>query len=298
MRARKTFLMNLTGTIEDIDISNVSPAAYILRTGEINTDDLVDSINQFGLLHPIVVRSVDNHFEIVAGNRRYVACRKLGWRKISCHIVELDDKCAFEVSLIENLQRNTLSPIEEANAFRKYISEVGWGGITDLARNISRSSSYVSKRIRLLDLPLDVLELISYSDIYPSVAEELLSVKGMERQSELAIMIQENDLSLKDTRNLMRRCLNLDTTSTEVETGPTGLFNGYDDHDIRKYFDKLIISLKIVLGDVAFLAQEAENNWILREILMQHRNMISAQIDLLIRQKKRSTGRTFSRLRI
>jgi ParB family chromosome partitioning protein len=296
MHARKPILMNLIGTIQDIDVNSDSPAVNTLRIGEVDVTDLVDSINQFGLLHPIVVRSVDNHFEIVAGYRRYTACRKLGWRKISCHIVELDDKAAFEVSLVENLQRNTLSPIEEASAFRKYISENGWGGITDLARNISRSSSFVSKRIRLLDLPSDILELVSYSDIYPSVAEELLSVRGVERQSELAIIIQENGLSLRNTRRLMRKCLGVGTT--EREQSSYGSLRGCHEDDFKKFFDKLIISLRMVISDVAALADEAENNWILREMIMQHRNMINAQIDLLIRQKKRSTGRTFLRLRI
>jgi ParB family chromosome partitioning protein len=296
MRARKPLLMNLSGAIEDIDVANVSPSVNILRTGEIDIGDLVDSINQFGLLHPIVVRSIDSHFEIVAGNRRYMACLRLEWKKISCHIVELDDKAAFEVSLIENLQRNTLSPIEEACAFKKYISEYGWGGIAELAQNISRSSSYVSKRIRLLELPSDILELISYSDIYPSVAEELLSVKGRERKSELAIMIEENDLSLRDTRRLMRKCLGLGTTKSDE--GSYVCSNSYYEEDIQKYFDKLIISLRIVLIDVAALAEEAENNWILREILVQHRNMLNAQIDLLIRQKKKSTRRSFSRTKL
>ena len=72
-------------------------------------------------MQAIVVRSKDEYFEVVAGNRRLNACKLLGWRKIPCHIVELDDRGAFEVSLIENIQRQTLNPIDEANAFKKYV---------------------------------------------------------------------------------------------------------------------------------------------------------------------------------
>lgn len=187
-----------------------------------------------------------------------------------------------------------MSAVEEAHAFRKYIYEFGWGGIADLAQSISRSSSYISRRIKLLELPQDILELISYSDIYPSVAEEILSVKGNDRQTELAIMIHENELSLRDTRKLLKNCLKLGSTDRYEDSF---LDSSRKEFDIRKYFDKLIISLRMVLSDVAVLINEAENDWILREILMQHRNMINNQIDLLIRQKKKSARKIFLRLR-
>ena len=104
-------------------------------------EDLADSIKKIGLLQPIVVRTTEGSegFEIVAGNRRYSACRQLGWRKITCHIVELDDKGAFEIALAENVQRQTLNPVEEGLAFRKYVNEFGWGGVSELAQKISES---------------------------------------------------------------------------------------------------------------------------------------------------------------
>ena len=295
---RKALLIHLTGTVEDIDISNIYPPGNVLRTGEINTANLIDSINQYGLLQPLIVRCIEDHFEIVAGYRRFIACSKLGWKKISCHIAELDDKTAFEVALIENLSRNSLNPVDEAQAFRKYISHYGWGGVADLASRISRSSSYISKRMRLLELAPDVQELLTHSDIYPSVAEELLSMSGTEKQCELAVIIKENDLSLRDTRRLMRNCLNGNKNSTpENQKFMEELMShSYDDYNVRKYFDKLIVSLRLVLRDTSTLIDEAENSWILREILLQHRNMINAQVDLLIRQKKKSTGKKFLRL--
>ena len=99
-----------------------------------------------GLLQPIVVRTNNlGSFEVVAGNRRFSACKKLGWRKISRHLVELDDKSAFEVSIVENVQRHTLNPIDESLAFRKYVEQFGWGGISELSQKLSKSTSYVCK---------------------------------------------------------------------------------------------------------------------------------------------------------
>ncbi len=131
-----------------------------LRTDMHQIPELASSIRQKGLLQPIIVPIKDDHFEIVAGNRRYEACKSLGWRKITCHIEELDDREAFEIALMENIQRSTLNPVDEAKAFQSYVSNFGWGGVTDLASKIGKSVSYVTKRIALLTLPPDVISSI------------------------------------------------------------------------------------------------------------------------------------------
>ena len=110
----------LAGPVEDITMSDIVPPANRLRSCMNGTEQLAESIKKIGLLQPIVVRINSlGSFEVVAGNRRFNACKKLGWRKISCHLVELDDKSAFEVSIIENIQRQTLNPVEEGLAFTK-----------------------------------------------------------------------------------------------------------------------------------------------------------------------------------
>src|SRR5918995_286954 len=110
----------LPGIIEEVSISSITPSKINIRTSIDDLNGLAFSIRQKGLLQPILVRTLNDQsdFEIVAGNRRYHACKVLGWRKIACQIVELDDKEAFEFSLIENVQRKTLGAIDEANAFR------------------------------------------------------------------------------------------------------------------------------------------------------------------------------------
>lgn len=127
----------IAGLIEDVDIYKIRQPPEYYRSTPSNLNELANSIKRKGLLQPVIVRTKqDGYFEMVAGNRRLQACKSLGWRKIICHIIELDDKQAFEISLIENIQRKSLSPIEEAYAFKSYVSELGWGGISDLATKI------------------------------------------------------------------------------------------------------------------------------------------------------------------
>jgi len=94
----------LNGSLEELDIIDITQSARQLRADLYNLDELAESIKKFGLLQPIVVRTnSSNKFEVVAGNRRLSACKTLDWIKIACHIVELDDKQAFEASIIENV---------------------------------------------------------------------------------------------------------------------------------------------------------------------------------------------------
>jgi ParB family chromosome partitioning protein len=190
--------------IDDIPISKLRVSKRQLRSSVQNLDELIDSVRQRGLLQPIVVRgSEDDYYDIIAGNRRYEACKRLSWRKITCHIVELNDKECFELSLIENIQRETLNPIDEARAFKIYISDFGWGGASELARKIGKSPSFVTKRIALLDLPEDVIQSVSDSIVRPSIADELHTIRDHARQSELAYLIAQRHLSLRNVRELI-----------------------------------------------------------------------------------------------
>jgi len=160
-------------------------------------------------LQPIVVRANrSNNFEVVAGNRRLMACKMLGWSRISCHLVELDDKQAFEVSIIENVQRHTLNPIEEGLAFRKYVNEFGWGGVSELAQKLSKSTSYICKRIKLTELPKDMIDLISTSEISAAIGEELLPIVDKNVQSRLMEIIRERQLSSRTVCKLVKKSRN------------------------------------------------------------------------------------------
>jgi ParB family transcriptional regulator, chromosome partitioning protein len=277
--------------IEDIDICNLetSPAYYPSIHSRIN--DLSRSILEKGLLHPLVVRQVktDGQYQIIAGNRRYAACKALGWRKIPCHIIEVDnDREAFEISLIENIQRRTLNPIEEAHAFKAYVSDFGWGGVSDLANKIGKSPSYVDRRLQLLKLPLDVLEKIDCSLLNIAAAEELIPIHNESKQSKLGDLISRKRLSIKNIRTLIREHEDsiydndLNENITQMPKDISEL-----DKKARKSLDKSMIVFKIAMNKMTDIMQTMEDNWIIYEILAQHRNILNTQIDLLIKQKKK-----------
>lgn len=275
---------SILGIIEEIDISKVRETAYrVRRNSDNDIEDLAKSVYQKGLLQPVIVRMKEDYFEIVAGNRRYKACKRLGWRKIICHIAELTDREAFEVSLTENIHKKTLNPIDEALAFKSYIKDYGWGGISDLARKLGRSVSYISKRISLLDLPSDVITSIIDSTIEPSIAEELLYITDKCKQSELAELISKRNVSLRKARLIIK-----DLGSENSYMSRSAL--SQRDHEFQKAqksFDKSIIAMRIALNKLGSIIQQNEENWLIYEILMQHKNMLHTQIDLLIKHKRK-----------
>lgn len=274
----------MKGSLEDINILDIMTSRHALRSFKLNLNELADSIKKFGLLQPIVVRTnSSDKFEVVAGNRRLNACKELGWRKVACHVVELDDKTAFEISIIENVQRHTLNPIEEGLAFRKYVNEFGWGGVSDLAQKLSKSTSYICKRIKLTELPEDMIDLISNSEISATIGEELLPIVDKNIQSRLTEFIRERQLSSRTVRKLVK----------EVGTknlGKSSLYyvastNEYE--KIYRIFDKVIISIRILIKKLATIIENVEDKWIFYDILMQHKHMLDQQIDLLIKEKRK-----------
>jgi ParB family transcriptional regulator, chromosome partitioning protein len=282
----------LIGIIEEIDIHNIKePAVPFYGRERSETNELVHSIRQNGLLQPIIVRTRGKFFEIIAGCRRYNACKALGLRKIICHVVELDDKSAFEVSLTENIQRRSLDPIEEARAFKAYVDEYGWGGMSDLASRISKSAAYVCKRLSLLDLPANLSEAIRRSVVSPSTAEELIPLKDINKRHLIADMIIKSRCSSRQTRKLVE--MSRELQHNVDGTSPMNASSYYPDSIVEieekahRSFDKSITAIKIAINKITTILQGVEENWIVYEMLLQHKNMLNAQIDLLIREKKK-----------
>jgi ParB family chromosome partitioning protein len=174
----------------------------------------------------------------------------------------------------------TLSPLDEATAFKTYVTDFGWGGVTDLASRIGKSLSYITKRIKLLNLPSDVLESIMTRKLDPSLAEELLSIKDGNKQSVLANLIADRRLSLRMTRKLLKE------KDRELDSFYK---SDYIDH-IRiseRSFDKSITAIRIAMNSLSEIINGVEHDWVIQEVLMQHRNMLHTQIDLLLKEKKK-----------
>ena len=276
---------SVIGVLENVDISKIKPFKYYYRNNlHEDMHELCYSIKEKGLLQPIIVRMTDDSkYEIVAGTRRYNACKMLGWRKILCHVVELDDKDAFEVSLMENIHSKNLNPIDEARAFKDYVSTYGWGGISELATKLGKSASYIDKRIRMLTFPETIIESISNNEIKPSLAEELLPIKEKEHQSKLAELIKKRKLSSRQVRMLKDEMKNSEHPE-EIFDFQTKIVD--IDARTQKSFDKAIIAVRVAMNKLASIIEDVEDNWTVYEILMQHKNMLHSQIDILLKEKK------------
>jgi ParB family chromosome partitioning protein len=191
--------------IEPIELRMIKPSQLAVRqTLSSKSPELASlktSISEHGLLQPIVIRPLDHGFELVAGHRRFAACRSLRWRFIPCKIRDLSDKQAFEIQLTENIQRKSMDPIEEAEAYQKYVNEFGWGGVGDLGKKIGKSEEYVSHRMNLLKLPDTVKEKLLQNNLSISQALEVTHVDNS-NQDELANEIINNKLTVKQIRVL------------------------------------------------------------------------------------------------
>jgi ParB family transcriptional regulator, chromosome partitioning protein len=277
---------HLLSIAEDIDIEKISLGNQLRQNYAHTVTELADSIGKVGLLQPIVVRVNDEgHFEVVSGCRRYTACKTLGLKKISCVIIEVNDKEAFETSLIENIQRSSLDPLEEAQAFKKYVWESGWGGISELASIIGRSHSYIIKHIMLLNLPQDVVDFINKQQLDPSTAQELFPIKDSSKQSELATIIVEKQLSSKDVRHIVQDIKN---QSDFENSNMKHKDNKYrDTRRIERSLNKSILILRIAISRIGEIIDEYEDNWFVYECLMEEKNAIHNQIDILLKKKKR-----------
>ena len=191
--------------IESIEIRMIRPSKFPVRYDDyknsIDFTNLKTSISEHGLLQPIVVRPLEYGYEIVAGHRRFNACKSLRLRFITCKIREFSDKAAFEVQLTENIQRKSMDPIKEAESYQKYVVDFGWGGIGELAKKIGKSNEYVSHRIQLLKLPSEVKEKIVLNSINVSQGMELVGMDS-DLNSQLIDDVVNNKLTVRQIRKI------------------------------------------------------------------------------------------------
>jgi ParB family chromosome partitioning protein len=281
----------MTGFMEGLEIKRITPSRNALRSEMGSLDELAASISEKGLLEPIVVRFAPGGFEVVAGNRRLEACKMLGMRSIACHIVDLDDKEAFEVSLVENIQHETMNPIDEARAFKKYADDFGYGGISQLAERIGKSQAYISNRIRLLDLPKGVREDVIRRRISPSVAQELVSLGG-DDADEIVEIIRERHLSMREVRRIVRH----HRSRALGQGGDVSAFDldvrGRDPTEMKaqiadKAISRAVASMRMDSYRLGEVIDDVSDQWVLTETLLPCRASLNEQIDNLLRFRKK-----------
>ncbi len=281
------------------------------------------SIQSVGLLHPIIVRPVGDSLEIVAGERRFEACRRLHWKNIPCIVHNFSDKDSFEVALSENIERETLNPIEEAIAFKRYIQEFGWGGESDLAKRIGKSQQYVSQRLKLLDLPKAVLDLVTRRQVNPSVASELIWAKDEGAQKHIAQMASLLKLTQREVRDLVRsirKAVVVDNRSVSEEniTNADMVHNGksfsssianmntsetafpiavsikLNESKDKRAIERALLTLKIALFRIDSILNEGIEDQQLRKLMLATRVQLHDMADPLIKFKMKCKWNNYS----
>lgn len=165
--------------------------------------ELSESIQESGLLQPIVVRPYDNYYQIVVGERRYRACKLAGIEEIPCLIQVLDEDETATAALVENIQRENLSPIEEAIAYNHLLKTQNLTQ-EQLAKKVGKKQSTVANKLRLLNLPLTVQEAIRRKDITERHARALLSLPSTSSQNKMLREIIDNGYTVKKTEEKIK----------------------------------------------------------------------------------------------
>ena len=288
-----------TSIVEHIEIKMIRPSQFSIRdkfNDYQEVESLISSIKEHGLLQPILIRPYQNNFEIVAGHRRFYACKSLRWRHIPCKIREMNDKQAFEIQLTENIQRKSMSALEEAEAFRKYVQDLGWGGVTELAKKIGKSEEYVSHRIQLLKLPQDVKEKIMLNKLSVSQALELTTVSP-NNIIHFTDHIIENELTIRQIREVKSVFSKEGISGDDLELIANENIN-FKNIKTLKVTKKTSLALKITLARLDNIIEEVQLNFEpgqstdIISFLMDLRLKIHSLIDDTIRFKNLKITKT------
>tara|TARA_X000000950_G_scaffold257108_1_gene323269 strand:+ start:1343 stop:2185 length:843 start_codon:yes stop_codon:yes gene_type:complete len=189
----------------NLSLSEIKPNRYQPRKNfdEEMLKDLVNSIKERGVIQPIIVRrsnSESSKYEIIAGERRWIAARKAGLHDIPVVVTEADDLKSLEFAIVENVQRHDLNPLEEAQGYKRLIDEFSYDQ-EKVSKFIGKSRSYITNSLRLLNLPQDVLQMVEEQKISAGHAKILV---GLENASFIAAKIIEKKLSVRQSENFVR----------------------------------------------------------------------------------------------
>lgn len=186
------------GGVLYIDINDIKPNTSQPRKhfDEEKLDELASSINQHGLIQPIVLRKLKTGYEIVAGERRWRACRIVGLKQVPCIVRELTDEENMLLAIIENMQREDLNPIEEAEGLKQMIDTYGLTQ-EQVSYSVGKSRPYITNSLRLLKLPDKVQSLTASGEISVGHAKALAAIKNTEKQITLAEKTARDGLSVR-----------------------------------------------------------------------------------------------------
>jgi ParB family chromosome partitioning protein len=217
----------------EVDLDAIVPGPMQPRThfDDASLESLAASIRTHGIVQPLLVRRRENSYELIAGERRWRAAKLAGLSRVPVVIKDVPDESLLEIALIENIQREDLNPIEEAQAYKKLIENVG---LTQeaLASRVGRDRSYITNYLRLLRLPEDLQQFVKEGRLSTGHARTLLALTHPDLQRRLARQIIDGGLSVRATEQLVHK-------ASEEKPAKTALAPRQVDPNIRAAETKL-----------------------------------------------------------
>lgn len=194
-----------SGELQELPVSSIRPNPYQPRheIDEPSLNELASSIQSSGLLQPVVVRSNHGSYQLIAGERRWRAVQRLGWQKIPAVVKEVDDRTLLTLALIENLQRDQLSAIEEAVSYQRLIEEFGVSQV-EVARLVGRDRSTVANALRLLRLPEEVRTMVHRGQLSEGHARALLALGDAKQIARMADRAVTGGWSVREMEEQVR----------------------------------------------------------------------------------------------
>lgn len=290
MATRINRYLDSVSTFDSLEIDLIDFPPNPLRQVKGDVSDILESIRDRGLLQPIVVRPRGDSFEVVAGNRRLEACKRLKHRKIKAMVLDLDDKAAYETAITENVQRRTLDPLEEALAFKHYCDKYGWGSQSELAKKIGKSQEYISHRMKLLELPEEVKDALNEKQISLASAEEMIWLKKDSAKKKLLSVYSKEKLSMHEVRRIVKE-VNSSGTEDLLEGGERTFLGARTaeaerEKEFSRGISESILILRIALVRLDDLIAKSKDPR-LHELLVQKRIAVHGLVDDLMATKKR-----------
>ncbi|MBD1722066.1 ParB/RepB/Spo0J family partition protein [Staphylococcus aureus] len=241
--------------IKQIDISDIKPNPYQPRKtfDENHLNDLADSIKQYGILQPIVLRKTVQGYYIVVGERRFRASKIAGLKYVSAIIKDLTDEDMMELAVIENLQREDLNAIEEAESYQRLMTDLK---ITqqEVAKQLSKSRPYIANMLRLLHLPKKIADMVKDGRLTSAHGRTLLAIKDEQQMLRLAKRVVKEKWSVRYLENHVNELKNV---SSKSETDKVDItkpkFIKQQERQLREqYGTKVDISIKKSVGKISF----------------------------------------------
>lgn len=257
------------GGIEYIDINQIKPNSNQPRKvfDEEKLEELAASIKEHGLIQPVILRKAGKGYEIVAGERRWRASRIIGIKEIPCIVKELSDEENMLLAIIENMQREDLNPIEEAEGLKQMIDTYGLTQ-EEVSKSVGKSRPYIANSLRLLKLPEGIIQYLSEGQLSAGHAKVLAGVEDEKRQLQFAEETVKKGISVRQLEKMIRE----DKPKGRGKTASKG-----KDADVKKVED----DLKDALGTRVTLNQNKKGNKGKIEIEFYSREELERLIELL-----------------